>query len=158
VSNSGFGHTGPYRDFKTWGPLAQACCGLAFSPGLANQIPTGIGYSYMDHHGAYFMVIAVIAGLMHRNRTGEGQWIDMSCTDAGALLNGPALLDYTVNGRPLRRPGSPDSNRSESPVMAPHGIYPSAGDDRWAASVEDLSAPGSESDSNDCQSSLDGGY
>ena len=133
VSNSGFGHAGPYRAFKTWGPLAQACCGLAFSTGLAGQVPAGIGYSYMDHHGGNFMAIAILAGLLHRDRTGEGQWIDMSCTDAGALLNGPALLDYTVNGRPLRRPGSPDSNRSRSPLMVPHGIYPSLGEDNWIA-------------------------
>ena len=133
VSNSGFGHTGPYREFKTWGPLAQACCGLAFCTGLADEHAAGIGYSYMDHHGANVMAIAIMTGLVHRQRTGEGQWIDVSCVEAGALLNGPALLDYSVNGRPLRRPGSPDSNRSESPLMAPHGIYPSAGDDNWVA-------------------------
>ena len=133
VSNTGFGHAGPYRAFKTWGPLVQACCGLAFATGLSNREAAGIGYSYMDHLGGNFMAIAILAGLLHRNRTGEGQWIDMSCTDAGALLNGPALLDYTVNGRPLRRPGSPDSNRSQFPLMAPHGIYPSLGEDNWIA-------------------------
>ncbi len=133
VSNTGFGHDGPYRSFKTWGPLVQACCGLAFSTGLPDRDPAGIGYSYMDHHGGNFMAIAILAGLLHRNRTGEGQWIDMSCTDAGALLNGPALLDYTANGRPLRRPDSPDSNRSQIPLMAPHGIYPSHGEDNWIA-------------------------
>jgi len=133
VSNSGFGHVGPYRSFKTWGPLVQACCGLAFSTGLSHRGTAGIGYSYMDHHGGNFMAIAILAALLHRRRTGEGQWIDMSCTDAGALLNGPALLDYTVNGRPLRRPGSPDSNRSQFPLMAPHGIYPSLGEDTWIA-------------------------
>jgi benzylsuccinate CoA-transferase BbsF subunit len=132
VSNSGFGHVGPYRDFKTWGPIVQAACGLTFSTGIQGE-PAGIGYSYMDHQGANFMAIAVLAGLLHRRRTGEGQWIDMSCTDAGALLSGPALLDYTVNRRPLRRPGSPDSNRSQFPVMVPHGIYPSAGSDNWIA-------------------------
>ena len=47
---------------------------------------------------------------------------------------GPVVLDGTVNGRPLRRPGMPDSNRSQSPARAPHGIYrcadaaPSRGD------------------------------
>jgi benzylsuccinate CoA-transferase BbsF subunit len=133
VSHTGFGHEGPYREFKTWGPLVQACCGLAASTGLDGEVPAGIGYSYMDHHGGNFMAIAILAGLMHRSRTGEGQWIDMSCTDAGALLNGPAVLDYSVNGRPLRRPGSPDSNRSRSPAMSPHGIYPSAGEDNWIA-------------------------
>jgi crotonobetainyl-CoA:carnitine CoA-transferase CaiB-like acyl-CoA transferase len=132
VSNSGFGQTGPYRRFKTWGPLAQACCGLTFSTGLAGQPATGIGYSYMDHQGANFMVIAVLAGLRHRDRTGEGQWIDISCTDAGALLNGPALLDYSVNGRASRRPGAPDSNHCQQ-RMVPHSIYPARGEDCWVA-------------------------
>jgi benzylsuccinate CoA-transferase BbsF subunit len=133
VSNSGFGHRGPYASFKTWGPIVQACCGLSFSSGLPGLPPAGWGYSYMDHHGGNFMAIAVLAGLIHRRRTGEGQWIEMSCTDAGALLNGPVLLDYTVNGRPLRRDGMPDSNRSQLPPMAPHGIYATVGDDAWVA-------------------------
>ena len=133
VSNSGYGHVGPYREFKTWGPLVQASCGLAFATGLAGQPPAGIGYSYMDHHGANVMAIAIMVGLLHRHRTGEGQWIDISCTDVGVFLNGPALLDFTVNGRPMRRPGAPDSNRSQSPRMAPHGVYPAAGEDNWIA-------------------------
>jgi crotonobetainyl-CoA:carnitine CoA-transferase CaiB-like acyl-CoA transferase len=87
----------------------------------------------MDHMGGHFMALAVLAGLIHRDRTGEGQWIDMSCTEAGLALAGPDLLDYTVNGRPLRRPGMPDSTRSHSPSMAPHGIYPAVGDDEWVA-------------------------
>lgn len=133
VSNSGFGATGPYRTFKTWGPIVQAVSGLTFSSGLAGRGPAGWGYSYMDHHGGNVMAIAILAALLHRRRTGEGQWVDMSCTDAGAWLAGPVMLDYTVNGRPLRRDGMPDTNRSQSPPMAPHGIYPAHGDDRWVA-------------------------
>ena len=102
----------------------QAVSGLTFSCGLPDQPPAGWGFSYMDHMGANFMAVAILAGLIHRNRTGEGQWIDMACTEAGATLVGPDLLDYTVNGRPLRRAGQPDSNRSHAPAMAPHGIYP----------------------------------
>src|SRR5207302_801672 len=133
VSNSGFGHSGPYAGFKTWGPIVQAVCGLTFESGLPGLPPAGWGYSYMDHHGGNFMAIAVLAALLHRQRTGEGQWIDMSCTEAGATLCGPGLLDATVNGRPRRRPGMPHSNRSQFPAMAPHGIYPAAGDDQWVA-------------------------
>lgn len=133
VSNCGFGQTGPYRSFKSWGPITQAVCGLTFSSGLPDQEPAGWGYSYMDHTGAYLMAIALLAALVHRARTGEGQWVDMSCTEAGAALNGPALLDYTVNGRGLHRPGRPDSNRSQWPAMAPHGVYPTAEPDRWVA-------------------------
>ena len=76
---------------------------------------------------------AILAGLVHRNRTGEGQWIDVSCTEAGTTLVGPDLLDYTVNGRPLRRDGEPDSNHSHAPLRVPHGIYPADGDDNWVA-------------------------
>ena len=133
VSNCGFGHTGPYASYKTWGPVVQAMCGLTFGAGLPDQPPAGWGYAYMDHHGANFMAFAVLAALVHRSRTGEGQWVDMACTEAGATLCGPEVLDSTVNGRPLRRPGAPDSNHSRSPAMAPHGIYPAAGDDRWVA-------------------------
>ena len=133
VSNCGFGHRGPYRDYKTWGPIVQAVSGLTFSSGLPDQPPAGWGYSYMDHTGAYYMAIAILMALRHRNRTGEGQWVDLGCTEAGASLTGPAMLDYTVNGRPLRRDGSPNSNRSQHPAMAPHGIYPSREEDTWVA-------------------------
>jgi benzylsuccinate CoA-transferase BbsF subunit len=133
VSNSGFGSSGPYTKFKTWGPVVQAVSGLTFSSGLPGQPPAGWGYSYMDHMGGNFMAMAILAGLLHRQRTGEGQWIDMACTEPGLVMTGPALLDFTVNGRPLRRPGMPQSNRSQFPAMAPHGIYPAAGDDEWVA-------------------------
>jgi benzylsuccinate CoA-transferase BbsF subunit len=133
VSNCGFGHVGPYASFKTWGPIVQAVSGLTFTSGLPDREPAGWGYSYMDHTGAYYMAIAILLAVLHRQRTGEGQWVDLSCTDAGLTLHGPALLDFVVNGRRTRRPGSPHSNRSEHPAMAPHGIYPAAGDDEWVA-------------------------
>jgi crotonobetainyl-CoA:carnitine CoA-transferase CaiB-like acyl-CoA transferase len=133
VSNCGFGQVGPYRSFKSWGPITQAVCGLTFASGLPGREPAGWGYSYMDHTGAYLMAVALLAALYHRARTGEGQWIDMSCTEAGAALNGPELLDYTVNGRPLRRDGMPNSNRNAFPFMAPHGVYPTSEDDQWVA-------------------------
>jgi len=133
VSNSGFGSTGPYAPYRTWGPIVQAVSGLTFSSGLPDQPPAGWGYSYMDHHGANFMAIAILAAVVERDRTGQGQWVDMACTEAGVALNGPAVLDHSVNGRPLRRPGMPNSNRSTSPAMAPHGIYPCAGEDDWVA-------------------------
>jgi crotonobetainyl-CoA:carnitine CoA-transferase CaiB-like acyl-CoA transferase len=87
----------------------------------------------MDHMGAYMMATAVLAGLIARNRTGKGQWIDFSCTEAGIGLGGPELLDSMVNGRPMRRPGKPNSNSDNFPAMAPHGVYAAAGDDSWVA-------------------------
>nr|XP_061811366.1 succinyl-CoA:(R)-benzylsuccinate CoA-transferase subunit BbsF-like [Nerophis lumbriciformis] len=133
VSNCGFGQTGPYADFKSWGPIAQAIGGLTFTSGLPDMPPAGWGYSYMDHHGGYFMAIGILAALTHRESTGQGQWVDMSCSEAGASLMGPAVLDYTVNGRGSRRDGSPHSNRDFSGTMAPHGIYATQGTDNWIA-------------------------
>jgi len=133
VSNSGFGSTGPYSGFKTFGPVVQAVCGLTFGVGAPDAPPAGWGFSYMDHMGANLMAVAVLAAVAHRNRTGEGQWVDMSCTEAGLGLTGPDLLDYTVNGRPLRRAGMPDSNHSDHPAMAPHGVYATDEPDRWVA-------------------------
>jgi crotonobetainyl-CoA:carnitine CoA-transferase CaiB-like acyl-CoA transferase len=133
VSNCGFGQRGPYSEFKTWGPIVQAMSGLTFLSALPGQEPAGWGYSYMDHTGGMYMAIAILLALVHRQRTGEGQWVDMACTDAGLTLTGTSILDYTVNGRPSRREGSPDSNHATSPAMAPHGIYPCRGDDEWIA-------------------------
>jgi crotonobetainyl-CoA:carnitine CoA-transferase CaiB-like acyl-CoA transferase len=133
VSNCGFGQRGPYSDFKTWGPIVQAMSGLTFLSGLPGHEPAGWGYSYMDHTGGMYMAIAILLALLHRQRTGEGQWVDMACTDAGLTLTGTAVLDWTVNARPSRREDSPDSNHSEHPAMAPHAIYPARGDDEWIA-------------------------
>lgn len=133
VSNCGFGHTGPYSRFKTWGPIVQAVSGLTFTSALPGQPPAGWGYSYMDHTGGYYMAMAILLALIHRQRTGEGQWVDLACTDAALTLHGPALLDWTVNGRPGRQEPQPGSNRNRWPAMAPHGIYPADGDDEWIA-------------------------
>ncbi|MBW2426266.1 MAG: CoA transferase [Deltaproteobacteria bacterium] len=133
VSNCGFGHTGPYREFKTWGPIVQALSGLTFTSGLPGEEPAGWGYSYMDHTGAMYQALAILFALVHRQRTGEGQWVDVACTEAGLTLNGPAILDWTANGRPLRREGQPNGNRSAWPPMAPHGVFPSQGEDEWVS-------------------------
>ncbi len=133
VSNCGFGYTGPYAPFKTWGPIVQAVSGLTHTSALPGQPPAGWGYSYMDHTGAYYMAMAILAALYHRERTGEGQWVDLACTDSALTLNGPALLDWTVNGRGLTEDGAVNANRSQFQRMAPHGIYPCKGDDDWVA-------------------------
>ncbi|OBG59770.1 carnitine dehydratase [Mycobacterium sp. E735] len=133
VSNCGFGHSGPYRDFKTWGPIVQALSGLTFTAGLPDREPAGWGYSYMDHVAAYYMTVAILAALHQRERTGEGQHIDLATVPAGIAMLPTEVLDWTVNERPARRPGFPDGNHADFGEMAPHGIYPCLGEDRWVA-------------------------
>ena len=132
-SVSGFGHSGRDKRFTTWGPTAQALSGLTLMSGLPGKPPAGWGYSYMDHTAGYYSAIAVMMALHHRNKTGEGQHIDISQVEAGMVLTGPAVLDYTVNGRSFRREGMPTGNRAWEPAMAPHNTYRCAGEDRWIA-------------------------
>ncbi len=132
-SISGFGHSGRDKSFTTWGPTAQALSGLTIMSGLPGQDPAGWGFSYMDHTAGYFAASAILMALHHRNRTGEGQHIDVSQVENGMALTGPAVLDYTVNGRGWRREGMPPGNRAWEPAVAPHNAYPCAGEDQWIA-------------------------
>lgn len=132
-SVSGFGHTGRDRLYTTWGPTAQALSGLTMMSGLPGKPPAGWGYSFMDHTAGYYAAIAIMMALHHRNRTGEGQHIDISQVEAGIVLTGPAVLDYTVNGRSWRRDGMPPGNRAWEPRVAPHNTYPCRGEDEWIA-------------------------
>jgi crotonobetainyl-CoA:carnitine CoA-transferase CaiB-like acyl-CoA transferase len=59
--------------------------------------------------------MCALTGLYHRNITGQGQHIDLSQMVASVPLNGPALLDFTVNGRGSRRAGYPPGNRAHWP-------------------------------------------
>ena len=133
VANSGFGKDGPYSDFKSVAQVVQPVTGLSFISGLPDKEPAGWGFAYMDHMGAYMMATAVLSALIYKQRTGKGQYIDFSCTEAGIGLIGPELLDSTVNGRPMRRPGKPNSNADNFPGMVPHGVFAAAGDDSWVA-------------------------
>jgi crotonobetainyl-CoA:carnitine CoA-transferase CaiB-like acyl-CoA transferase len=127
----GFGHSGPDRDHVTMGPTAQALTGLTFLVGLPDRRPAGWSFSYLDHVGGYLGAVAVLAGLAHRRRTGEGQHLDVSQLEPATALSGAILLDAAVNGRPARRPGFPTGNRRHHPPRAPGGAYRCAGTDAW---------------------------
>jgi crotonobetainyl-CoA:carnitine CoA-transferase CaiB-like acyl-CoA transferase len=141
VSLSGFGHLGRDNAYVTWGPTAAAVSGATQMSGLPDQPPAGWGYSYLDHTAGYYGAIAMLMALHHRERTGEGQWIDMSQIETGMVLGSVPVLDYQVNGREYERIG----NRSRYPAIAPHNTYrcaaddttdsPDHVDDRWIAIV-----------------------
>ena len=119
VSNCGFGHTGPHRDFKSWGPIVQAVSGLTHLSALPGEEPAGWGYSYMDHGGAQVMANALLAALYRQRLDGTGQWIDLACVAAGITMTGTAVLDATVNARDPLGGDAVNSNRNASPAMVP---------------------------------------
>ena len=122
------GAQGKYGRFRTVGPIANAFAGLSEMSGLPEPaMPAGWGYSYLDWMGAYSFALAMLSALFHRERTGEGQWIDASQSEVGLFINGTAVLDWSANGRIWTRYG----NRSPYKPAAPHNVYPCAGEDRW---------------------------
>jgi crotonobetainyl-CoA:carnitine CoA-transferase CaiB-like acyl-CoA transferase len=130
---SGYGHSGPHAEYRSYGPVVQAVSGLSYISGLPGREPSGWGLSYMDNQAAYYNSTALLLAIYQRNRTGEGTEIDVSAIEAGVNLVGPVLLDVTVNHHTTRRSDYPSGNRLEWPNAAPHGVYPSAGVDRWVA-------------------------
>src|SRR5256714_307698 len=131
VSMSGYGHEGPDASYITMGPTAQALTGLTYLVGLPDREPAGWSFSYLDHVGGYLGAVAVLMALLHRRRSGEGQYVDVSQLEPATALAGPLLLDKLVNGRSTRRPGYPPGNRRLHPAGAPQGTYRCVGDDAW---------------------------
>jgi crotonobetainyl-CoA:carnitine CoA-transferase CaiB-like acyl-CoA transferase len=130
IQQAGMGNHGLYGRMRTVGPVAAALAGTSDMSGLPEPaMPAGWGYSYLDWMGAYSYALALLGALHHRERTGEGQWIDASQCEAGLFLTGPAILDWGVNGRVWSRFG----NRSPYKPAAPHGAYRCRGEDRWLA-------------------------
>jgi crotonobetainyl-CoA:carnitine CoA-transferase CaiB-like acyl-CoA transferase len=131
VSMSGYGHAGPDASYITMGPTAQALTGLTYLVGLPGREPAGWSFSYLDHVGGYLGAVAVLSALLHRRRTGEGQYVDVSQLEPATALAGPLLLDRFVNGRSSRRPDFPPGNRRLHPAGAPQGAYRTVGRDQW---------------------------
>jgi crotonobetainyl-CoA:carnitine CoA-transferase CaiB-like acyl-CoA transferase len=130
AQQSGMGTAGTYGPLRAVGPIAGALSGISEMSGLPDPaMPAGWGYSYLDWIGAYSFSTAMLAALHHRNRTGEGQWIDASQTESGIYIAGGAILEWAATGKPWDRTGNHSPQRS----AAPHAIYRTAGEDRWIA-------------------------
>src|SRR6266849_3603912 len=117
ISLSGYGDTGPYRDYIAYGPAQVPLSGLSALTGYRGWPPMHSGFSYADPNAGVHGAFAVLAALYHRAKTGEGQYIDMSQWECAMALLPEGILDYTMNGRePVR-----DGNRD--PSMAPHNNF-----------------------------------
>jgi crotonobetainyl-CoA:carnitine CoA-transferase CaiB-like acyl-CoA transferase len=130
VQQPGWGYKGPYVDFVSYGPTAQAISGLTEQSGLPSpRPPAGWGFSYMDWSGAYYCAMSMLLAIYYKKRTGKGQYIDCSQVEPAIYMTGTAILDYLVNQSHYQRTG----NRSPYKPAAPHGAYCCAGEDRWIA-------------------------
>lgn len=121
------GQTGPHAHHPGFGSQLTSLAGFTFLTGYPGG-PLSLLYGpYIDFIGVGYGLIAVLAALDYRRRTGKGQCIDLAQYENGLQFLGPVILDYAVNGRVMERMG----NRHR--YAAPHGVYPCRGEDRWCA-------------------------
>ena len=125
VSSTGYGFYGPWSNFGATGPATEGAAGLAYQTGYLGGGPVMAEIPYTDYTSGEHTVFAVMAALMHRLRTGQGQFVDISQTQATSSTIPEVLMDFSANGRSGHRIGNQDI------VMSPHGCYPCRGDDRW---------------------------
>ena len=121
------GQTGPRADQPGLGNHLQAMSGLDYVTGFPDGRPQGPNQVLPDFIGPWMAIASLICALDHRDRTGEGQYLDISQREAIMLYLQPALIEYGVSGV------SPERRGNSSPVHAPHGVYPGKGTERWIA-------------------------
>ncbi|MCI0769408.1 MAG: CoA transferase [Chloroflexi bacterium] len=127
LSSSQLGQTGPNAGHPGIGNLLQAHAGVNHMTGWPDRDPTGPAVPYPDMIGPWFSIVSIVAALEYRDRTGKGQYLDLSQHESTLQFISPALLDYGVNGREGERRGN------ESEEAAPHNAYPCRGEDAWCA-------------------------
>jgi crotonobetainyl-CoA:carnitine CoA-transferase CaiB-like acyl-CoA transferase len=127
VSSCIMGQTGPWRDFVGFGRLAASLTGFQQLASWPDRPPAGPFGAYTDAIASRYGALAILAALEYRSRTGEGQHVDLSQTEAALHFLAPAFLDWTVNGHVQEAVGNADGD------CHPHGMFRAAGDDRWVA-------------------------
>jgi crotonobetainyl-CoA:carnitine CoA-transferase CaiB-like acyl-CoA transferase len=128
VSMSIAGQTGPLRGMRGFAAMGTGFAGLERLVGYEDGTATGLmSFGLGDVTLAIHATIGALAALRHRDRTGEGQLVDVSMIEA--VLGGLAdpLLDVQLNGRSA----GPQGNSHRAHV--PHGVFRCAGEDRWTA-------------------------
>lgn len=123
----GFGLSGPYQAYSSFGHNLEALTGAALLTGYPDRGPLSSNLYWPDPLVGILGVGAVVGALRHRSRTGEGMEIEFSQMEVAIRSLGGHLMDYAMNGRIAQSVGN------RHPAMAPHGCYPCLGDDQWVA-------------------------
>lgn len=128
VSVSASGQTGPERVYTGYAPLFGAAGGLGTLTGYEDGPPTEIRH-VMDHSTGLTGAMATLAAYLHKKRTGRGHYLDVAARDVACGFIGDALLRFAATGVRPQRTGN------DAAGIAPHNVYPCAGDDQWVSIV-----------------------
>ena len=119
------GQTGPHADHPGTGYQLTALSGFYYITGWPDEEPTPPDGPYPDYIVPRFSVLAILAALDYRRRTGKGQYLDLSQYENAVHFLSPLILDNVVNKRIATRIGN------SSLYAAPHGVYRCRSEDRW---------------------------
>ena len=127
VSMPAFGKTGPYESRASYGPGIDAMSGLSHLTGYPDSGPGKPAQFYCDQNAGLTAALTVMGAIRHRNRTGQGQYIELAMLEGEMQLIAPALMEVLMNSRSPNRIG----NRHER--FAPQGVYKCKGENAWVA-------------------------
>ena len=122
ASGSGYGSDGPYRHLPGQDLLIQAISGLGANTGTESGGPTVSAAAIVDQHSASLLAMGILGALVHRERTGEGQRVEVIMMSAALDIQTEPVV-YHLNGARLRRPKTPIADTFHS---VPYGFYASA--------------------------------
>ncbi|MDE2363613.1 MAG: CoA transferase [Hyphomicrobiales bacterium] len=127
LSSSLYGADGPWARHPGYGAQGAALSGLHALTGWPDRPPAIPKGAYSDSVSPRFGAAALVAALIHREKTGEGQHIELSQIETTAQLVAPQLLQLQHDGVEAQRAG----NRKTDSIL--HGVYPCSGNERWIA-------------------------
>ena len=129
LSISAMGQTGPWKDYVGFGPTFHALSGLTAASSAGSDFPVVIGHAYGDIIIGLYAALAILAALEFRNRTGKGQYIDLSGYEALCTVLGPALMHFDISS------DEDFANRSirGNSVTGSDYCFPCRGKERWCA-------------------------
>ena len=128
IAMPGMGDSGPLSSYFCYGQQIMGIAGLTYLWGHADgAMDTRIKMPFADYVAALFGAIAMTAALEYRDRTGEGQYIELAQVEGAAHLLSVGYMDYLINGR------APEPVGNRSDIYAPHDVYPCIGFDAWCA-------------------------
>jgi CoA:oxalate CoA-transferase len=113
-SVSGYGQTGPQRDYPAIDNIVQATSGMMASNGSPEDPPSRVGWPVVDTYTGTLAALSVLAALLQRERFGEGQYIDVAMLDASVVMMTSLATPYLITGKLLPRTG--DTGYSGSPT------------------------------------------
>jgi crotonobetainyl-CoA:carnitine CoA-transferase CaiB-like acyl-CoA transferase len=115
-SISGFGQSGPYRDWRAFDPVVQAMSGISSVTGYADRPPVRCGAALSDTSASLYGVIGILSALRARERTGHGDWVDVAMLDGSFFLL-PDVLEFVTAG------GEPERRGNGHPSTVPFNVY-----------------------------------